>query len=118
MTKYLQHPFVLLIVTFLFVGVFISLRQTGAKTHQSSKEISELEKEAYQLSKEVQDLQEELEYSKSPEYKEKIIRDQLLMQKEGEYVVQVSAPEIVETDTEIKPQKTVSNQDRWLEILF
>ncbi|MCA9369513.1 hypothetical protein KC721_04390, partial [Candidatus Woesebacteria bacterium] len=70
------------------------------------------------LSKEVQDLQTELEYSKSPEYKEKIIRDQLLLQKEGEYVVQLTVPETPSSDREITPQDRRSNQEKWLEILF
>ncbi|NCN51016.1 MAG: hypothetical protein GW762_00670 [Candidatus Pacebacteria bacterium] len=118
MTKLLEHPITLVIASVLFVLFFYSLRQTGNKTEQSSQEIAVLEEKAYQASKEVQSLQEELEQSKSAEYKERIVRDELLLQKEGEYIVQLAVPEIEVIDTDITTTKTQSNQEKWLEILF
>lgn len=118
MTKPLEHPLALIIAGVLFSLLFFSLRQTGNKTQQSTDEISALEEKAYQASKEVQELQDELEYSKSPEYKEKIIRNELLLQKPGEYIVQLTAPETEPLDTHITPSAPITNQEKWLEILF
>lgn len=118
MAKPLEHPLVIILITGLFLVLFMSLRKTSGRTEQSTQEISALEKEAYNLSKEVQTLQEELEYSKSQEYKEKIIRDQLLLKKENEYIVQLAVPEETVKDTDINQQKAQGNQEKWLEILF
>lgn len=118
MAKPLEHPLVIILITGLFLVLFTSLRRTSDKTAQSTEEISSLEKEAYTLSKEVQTLQEELEYSKSQEYKEKIIRDQLLLKKENEYIVQLAVPEETVKDPDINPETTSTNQEKWLEILF
>ena len=118
MAKPLEHPITIIAISVAAFLLIISLRQTSQKSQQSTSEVSVLEEKAYNLSKEVQDLQTELEHSKSPEYKEKIIRDQLLLQKEGEYIVQLTAPETPSSDTEITEEQPRSNQDKWLEILF
>lgn len=118
MTKVLEHPVTLIVAAILFFLVFLSLRQTGSKTQQSTQEISVLEEKAYQASKEVQKLQEELEYSKSDEYKEKIIRNELLLQKPGEYIVQIAATETLALDPDITIMQPKTNREKWLEILF
>lgn len=116
--KVVQHPITIVIFTLLCAALVISLRQGENKIERSTEEISSLEEQAYSLSLEVQDLQEELEYSKSPEYKEKIIRNELLMQKENEYIVQLSLPETSkENSTKIIENKE-STQEKWLQILF
>lgn len=118
MTKALEHPLTLIVAAVLFSVLFFSLRQTGNKSQQSTNEISLLEEKAYKTSKEVQELQEELEYSKSTAYKEKIVRNELLLQKPGEYIVQMTAPQTEPLDTHITTSQPETNQEKWFEILF
>ncbi len=118
MAKLLEHPLTIILITIVSALLIISLRRTAKKSDQSTAEIAQLEEKAYNLSQEVKDLQDELEHSKSPTYKEKILRDQLLLQKDGEYVVQLSVPEIEHNDAEITPQKTKTNQEKWFDLLF
>ncbi len=119
MGKVLQHPITIILFTLLCGVLVISLRKSSQKKSLSSQEISTLEEKAYALSQEVQGLQEEVERSKSLEYKEKIIRNELLMQKEGEYVVQLALPpeqNNFESNNSLK--KPASYREEWIEILF
>ena len=118
MSKVLEHPLTLIASAVLFVVFSISLRQTAHKSGQSQAEIATLEETAYLLSEEVQQLQDNLEYAKSQDHKESIIRNQLLLQKNGEYTLYIPAPETTEYDTDITYTQPPSNQEKWLELVF
>ena len=119
MGKVAQHPITIFLFTLLVIVLVISLRKSGQKNNLSSEEVATLEKEAYTLSQEVQRLQSEAELSKSLEYKEKIIRNELLMQKEGEYIVQLSVPqEDLHTEEDNTVKSPLSYREQWLQILF
>jgi len=70
-----------------WAAMFFSLRRNAAKTQISTQNISILEEEIKALETQIYKSQEMLEKANQPLNKERILRNELLMQKEGEYVV-------------------------------
>ena len=89
-TKILYHPLTILGLTILAVMFFFSLDKSGKKTQNSSENIKVLEHEITQISQEVLTLEEKIAQTDSPEFKEKVVRNELLLQKPGEYILQIA----------------------------
>lgn len=92
-TKLLNHPVVILALTIVAITFFLSLNKSGKKTQNSTENIRVLEYEVGQILEEIIDLEEKIEETESEQFKEKVVRNELLMQKPGEYVLQIQEPE-------------------------
>lgn len=115
MKTLLFHPLTALIITVLAIVFFLSLQTNKNEISRSSDTIHLLEQEVDKISSETSVSEEKLEDAKSPLTKEKIARDELLMQKPGETILQL--PPIEETDIpEVDQPKTPWEQ--WKELLF
>lgn len=83
----------------------------------AGKKVGETQKKFNTLQKQNQELKDKLKEVKSPEYIEKIARDELNLGKEGESVVIL--PEEIQN---IKPQKslvkTTPNWQKWYRLFF
>jgi hypothetical protein len=90
MLKWLTHPGIVVLATILSVVFFMSLHKSGQKSANSAQTLSHQAEEIASLEEENQNYQQQLAESQSPLEQEKLIRDQLLMQKPGEYVVQIA----------------------------
>ena len=93
MNKFLSNPLVIVIITLLAFSFVISLKKNANKANISSQNLTKLENEITKLENNLQQAQDDLNESKTLLSQEKIIRNQLLMQKPGEYVVQIPLPE-------------------------
>lgn len=117
MTRWLYHPLVVLILTLVGLGFSYSLYSNIKKTRSSTEHVSVLEQETLQIASEVSLLQEKLNSAQSPANQEKIIRDQLLMQKPGETVVQLP-PLTASAATTTAPRPSPKPAEAWNQLLF
>lgn len=93
MRRLLTNPIILLVFILISVIFYVSLDKTGKKRAQSAEVIAEHQKEVEKAKENLRDLEAQTGIESDEFEKEKIIRDQLLMIKEGEYAVQI-APEV------------------------
>lgn len=116
MTSLLKHPIVLVTVTVVALFYYLSLDKSAQKADISSQTVQDLEQEIGQISGEVAILEKQLESANHPISQERIIRNELLMQKSGEYVLQL--PTIEVTEKIPPPAESKTPWQEWKEILF
>lgn len=116
MQKFFSHPLVLIGITCIAGVIWLSLEQSAQKADTSQQAIELEQQQTAELHQEISTLQQELELANSPVYKEKMIRDELLMYREGEVVLQIpdTTPEKLPVTTEV--HKTPWQE--WQEVLL
>lgn len=116
MSRLLYHPLTIAIITGISLILFISLYINGREIRQSGQLITTLESDVKKTSEDVEKTQQKLQEAQTPYTKEKIIRDQLLMQKPGEFIVQI--PDVV-LQNEEKPtiKKNPTPLEQWRQLL-
>ena len=93
-------------------SLYINTRQI----RQSSQQVSALETDLEKTSKDVEKSQMNYEMAKNSFTKEKTVRDELLMQKSGEYIVQL--PDLATTETATpSPSPTPRPWEQWQALL-
>jgi hypothetical protein len=118
--KLLYHPVTLLFVTIIAITFFFSLDKSAKKTLSSTENIRVLEHEINHVSDEVILLEEKILQTESLQFQEKVVRNELLLQKEGEYILQIpdtaiNNEEICENCNENEDSSPLSS---WKNILF
>ncbi len=117
MLKVFSHPLAILVFTIIGAVFSYSLYSSSQKTRISTEQVAVLEQEIDQMTSEVSELDKQAQAAQTPEMKEKLIRDQLLMQKDGEIVVQI--PEIPEFSyNRLQAQPSPEPWDEWEDLLF
>ena len=116
MRSFLSHPVIVLLFIVLAIVFYISLDQSSQRAVNSKQEIQQLENEIAHTQNEVSKLESELKIAEHPITVEKVIRDQLLMQKENEYVFQL--PEIEVIEKKPTPEIERTPWEEWREVLF
>lgn len=94
MLRIIFHPVILIIFTLVSIFFSFSLYQSAQKTKISSESLQLLQQEIENAKAEQEKLELALRESESSVTKERIIRDELLMKRPGEYVIQL--PDIPE----------------------
>ncbi len=117
MRNLLFHPISVVVITILALLYFFSLRTTIKRATQPSETVSELKQEVSNLTSEVSELAEEVETSKTEFAKEMTVRDELLMLKPGEYVIQLGESVVVPI-VEPTPSATPTPWEEWKVLLF
>lgn len=116
MRNLLKHPAIVLLVTILAVLYYLSLDSSARKADVSSETVGILEQEVDKMASDVSVLEKRLETADTPLAKEKVVRNEMLMKKEGEYVLQLPEIESSEPAPEVQQDKTPWQE--WQEILF
>lgn len=117
MQKLLTHPLTLIICTALTIVFFISLEQSNQTVKTSITNLQALEEQNTELAAEVGALETQVAAAQTNLAKEKIIRNELLLQKEGEYVVQLP-PEDMEVASEVTADEAKTPWEAWKAVLF
>lgn len=123
-TKILYHPIFIIFVTIIAIIFFFSLEKSSKKTQSSAGNIKILEQEVKIASEKLLVIDEKIAQTQSEQFIEKIVRNELLVQKPGEYVLQIpDKHEQVDTDCYTQPctnTETVQEQplQAWLDLLF
>jgi cell division protein FtsB len=117
MLKLLRHPLFLLVFTLASALFSFSLYRTVQKSSVSRQHVTQQEQELAQIAEENNRISQQLEYAQTPFAQEKIVRDELLMQKPGEQVIQ-----IVEQKEYVPPPvqtvEVLTPWEEWREVLF
>ena len=125
-TKIVYHPIAILTITIVSILFFVSLDKSSKKTQSSSENIRVLENDVNKISNEIIILEEKIEETQTEQFKEKVLRNELLLQKPGEYILQI--PENSSNEQEdtclntncnklTNPQR-ISALSAWVELLF
>ena len=93
MQKWLFHPLTIIACTIFALFFYWSLTRTDQNIRISTETLHVLDQEVKQMASEVSQTEKQLQVATSAATQEKIIRDELLMQKPGEYVVQLPPSE-------------------------
>lgn len=117
MSKLLFNPISFLVITIVSIIFSISLYKSAQRTSYSTENLKSLEEEVEQIEAEVLALETAIEESQQPFAKEQIIRNELLMKKGGEYVIQIP-DELVNKTQEIIEVETSSPWVEWQKLLF
>lgn len=116
MTSLLKHPVIIVIITIIALFYYLSLDKSAQKASTSSQTVQVLEDEISQMNSEVSVLEKQLEAVNHPVAQEKVIRNELLLQKPGEYVLQLPTMDIPEAQTAEIKEKTA--WEEWKILLF
>lgn len=114
MKKLLFHPLTVVLATFVCLLLWLSLDKTAKKTQISNQNIQSLEFEIKQLEQEIASNKNELYQLEQDFAKEKIVRDQLLRQKDGEIIVQL--PIEKQSTAPKNSQQTNTPWQEWLQL--
>jgi hypothetical protein len=115
MPKWLFHPITLLLTTILVIWLYMSLLHTEEKMRMSTESVLLLDQEVAEIASQVSLLENRLAQANSEQSKEQRIRDELLLQKPGEYVIQLPTQQVsaetIEDDVQESPLQS------WLQLI-
>lgn len=113
--KIVFSPVAAILLT-IIAGYFLLLNNRQLNRIELSRNNIHLtEKEVSSLQKSIEGLDLELNQANNPLAKEKIVRDELLQQKENELVLKL--PDIVKNETKTKEAIEKNNLKKWLELV-
>jgi hypothetical protein len=115
MLRYSTHPLVALIITLAVIVFYISLVKTERSIKSSTALLDVLQSEVREKQISLADLEAKLQQATSSANQEKIVRDQLLLQKPGEYIVQI--PPLEEKVSPVERVVKKSPRQEWWELL-
>ena len=117
MRRVLSHPAFMLLVGILAILFVFSLRSTQKLTTQRENQVEKNQLEVESLKSKQEQLKKQLEESQLPFNQEKILRNELRQQKEGDIVIQIPsiAPQITPPPS---PTPTISNWEGWMKVIF
>ncbi len=117
MQRLLSHPLVIALCTAVAIIFFVSLDRNAQTAHTSVGTLQSLAEQTQQLETEVTSLQQQLGDASTDLSKEKIIRNELLLQKTGEYVVQLPTSEL-EVEITTEAPTTDTPWEAWKKVLL
>lgn len=118
MSKIIYHPVIVIIFTIIGIVFFISLSKSAQKTDISSRNIEFLEKEVNDMSIETAKIEEKIIETDSDEFKEKVIRNELLLQKPGEKIIQMPTEGNIESAAAATITQEKKPIEEWWKLIF
>ncbi|MDA1079147.1 MAG: septum formation initiator family protein [bacterium] len=110
MKKVLSNQLVLLGFALFIIFTILSMRQNSNKILNQDQNLQSIDQKNQTIRKEISDLESKITMATSDFSKEKRLRDELLLQKSGEYVVLLEG--IEESDPEVISE-TVDEKSPW-----
>lgn len=132
MPKWILTPYVAIATSIAACLLILSLLKTDLELAQSALIVDQLSHDVAILRNELQDIELELQIATASSTQEKILRDELLLQKPGEYIVHIPHHDVLETlkskqryqnaQNTVDPQKDDAQKNQsllggWLTIL-
>ena len=112
-----NHPLLIGIFTCLCLLAVFSLRESSKKALVSKESIEKLEKSVETLEKEVELENKKLKTSQEPIALEKIMRNELLLKKDGEIVLQIPDEEQVQAEKIDLEKEKSGPWEEWIKLL-
>jgi cell division protein FtsB len=116
MKQILYRPVVVFVITICAAYFIFSLKNNLKRVDLSQQNLATIQAEVDELDQSVTQQKEELAIAEQPLAKEKITRNELLMQKEGEIVIRL--PEIEIPEPVAVKADVATPWEEWQELLF
>jgi cell division protein FtsB len=116
MKRLLLHPLGIIILTTISLSIFFSLEKTISQHQLSEEQVKELKTQTSQLETQITTLETEVQQASQAAYQEKMLRDELLMQKDGEYIVKIEYNQSSGEETSTTPEPTPWQE--WKNLIF
>ena len=100
--KIMSQPLVMIAITAICIVFIFSLQDSSYKRSRAQLAVSDTQREVSNLESGVEELRSRIDSEETKLMVEKIIRDELLMNKEGEYTVQLTGEIIVPKEEEVE----------------
>lgn len=113
-----MRKFWLYLVIIFQLGLLVSLTKGIQISLSAKNRVNELEKQKESLLAEKKRLEDEYKYVQSPEYLERVVRDELNLTKEGETIVLLPPQEVVTQQEQEKQMGPQTNWEKWVQVLF
>lgn len=110
------NPISFILVTLVCLLFSLSLYKSAQRTSESASDLATVETDIEAMEQQLRALETKAQEAEQPFTKEEIIRNELLMQKPGEYVVQI--PETLEASVTPSPSPTPTPWEEWKAVLF
>ena len=114
--KILFHPLVFLLISLASLLLIFSLYQNAQEITNSTTDLKKIELEVDQKEQKIESLENQLNQAQTNFTKERIIRDELLMQKEGELIIQIPEDQTIEIP-QIDEEKPLTPWQEWKNLL-
>jgi cell division protein FtsB len=118
----LEHPLMIVLISFLAILLMLSLQESKQKALLDSNNLEQNRQNIELLEKNVADKEAFFEQTQSDLYKEKILRNELIKNKQGETVIQIEKTEfnpIMEEETKLKQSDyRLENWRAWWQLVF
>lgn len=116
MSQIVYHPTFVFGITLVVIAICTTLFLNAREIKKSSELSTHLQSQVNQKKSELERLKIKADASKNPYNQESIVRDELVMQKSGEYLVQMpDLPQPIIDQTVIRKQR--SPWEEWRQIL-
>lgn len=116
LSQIVYHPTFVFGITLVVIAFCVSLFMNSREIRSSSDLVTHLRSQVAQKQQEYNKTKEQASQAQTPLNQESIIRNELLLQKPGEYIVQMpDLPEPITTRSVI--QKQLSPWEEWQKIL-
>ncbi len=89
MSRIIYHPVIIALFSLIILVLCVSLYINSRQIKNSGQSLFALESDVKKISSDVHNTEEKLHTAQDPFTKEKLVRDSMLMQKPGEYIVQI-----------------------------
>lgn len=117
----LEHPLMVVLISFLAILLFLSLQESKQKASSDKKNLEQNRENIEQLEKTVEKTENFFGQAQDDLYKEKIIRNELIKNKEGETVIQIPSTDFESNSnketTLDKNDYRVQNWKSWWQLL-
>ncbi len=114
--KVFYYPITIIFITLICIIFLFSLRTTIHDIRSSTETIEVLDQENKQLASEIFELEDKVSYAQSEFAKEKMARNEMLLQRPGEHIVQL--PRLENHQPQEKTNTTLSPWEEWKQLLF
>ncbi|MBP7774748.1 hypothetical protein KA078_03075 [Candidatus Woesebacteria bacterium] len=111
------HPITLILAVVVSILLYISLDKSAHKATNSSAYVQTLEEQKNDVATEVAQLQQQFTLAQSPFTQEKILRDELLLQKSDEVILQLPALPI-SVEKNIESTKNLTPWQEWMSLVL
>jgi cell division protein FtsB len=114
--KICYHPLSILVFSLICLYFILSLRRNLKRLNVSYNNLKQVETQVKKLETGLEEKQQQLEQAQLPLAQEKIARNELLLKKPGEYVVQL--PKLASEQDQFTPSPSPQPLEQWRQVLF
>lgn len=118
MKKFIFHPITIFLFSIISMIMIFSLNRSANEIKKSGEVLNKLEKEVSLQEENIENLKIKLEEASTDFRQEQIIRDELLLQKPGEYIIQINLDQDNQHNKQDLPNQHDTPWEAWKKLLW